>query len=114
MIENLKKKLEIRVLSAGMPIPLKEGDIFHLFYQKRDKAAPVSNPWNLNLGKLVVPNVFVEPLLIRELTKNYHLRSMIVRTVTGHILLDISIDAIAECFDLDKTTLTKVNRNRLE
>lgn len=64
--------------------------------------------------KLVVVNVFVEPLLIRELAKRYHPKRMTIKVANGYILLDVSKDAIVECFDLDRSALTNINKNRLE
>lgn len=46
--------------------------IFYYFYGNRDKQVSLSNPWRLNLGKFVFPNIFVESMLIRELGKSYH------------------------------------------
>lgn len=88
--------------------------IFYNFYGNMDKSILVSNPWRLNLGKLVVPNIFVEPMLIRELAKNYHLQSMIVKTAIGHVLVDVSKEAIIECFDLDRSALRRINKDRLK
>lgn len=54
----------------------------------------MSNPWNLNLGKLVVPNIFFESMLIKELAKAYDPQSLTVRIAEGLILVDISHKAI--------------------
>lgn len=89
-------------------------DIFYYFYSKRDKHVPVSNPWTLNLGNLVVPNVFVEPMLIRELSKAYNSPSLTIRTVKGYVLLDISHRAIVECFALDGYALRGINAENLK
>lgn len=89
-------------------------DVFYNFYGKRDKSIPVSNPWRLNLGKLVVPNVFVEPMLIRELAKNYHHQSMTVKTTTDHDLVDVSKEVAIECFDLDRSALRRINKDRFK
>lgn len=72
------------------------------------------NPWTLDLGKLVVPHFFVEPMLIREIEKAYDVPSQMVRTTEGYVLLDISLEAIIQCFDLDKSTLTIINKDNLK
>lgn len=72
------------------------------------------NPWTLNLGKLVVSNVFVDPMLIRELEKAYYVSSQMVRTIEGYVLLDISPNAIIQCFELDKFALTRINMDNLK
>lgn len=56
----------------------------------------------------------MEPMLIRELAKNYHHQRMIVNTVIGHVLVDISKDAIIECFNLDRSALKSINKERLK
>lgn len=89
-------------------------DIFHSSYGNIDKAIPVCNPLTLNLGKLVVPNFFVEPMLIRELAKAYDVPILMVRTTKGYVLLDISLGAIIQCFDLDNSTLTIINKDNLK
>lgn len=89
-------------------------DIFYSFYGNRDKPIPMSNPWTLNLGNLVVQNVFVEPMLIRELVVSYDSPSKTVRSVDGYVLLDISHRAIVECFGLDKASLKEFNRKNME
>lgn len=47
-------------------------DVFHTFYGNKDQPMPISNAWKLNLGRLVVPNVFIEPMLIRELARKFN------------------------------------------
>lgn len=89
-------------------------DIFHSFYGNRDNSIPVCNPWTLNFGKLVVTNVIVEPMLISELVKAYDVPSWMVRTIEGYVLLDISSRSIIQCFDLDKTALTIINKDILK
>lgn len=63
----------------------------------------MSNPWTLNLENIVVSNVFFEPMLVREVSKAYDSPSLVIKTVEGHVLLDISHKAIVECFGLDRS-----------
>lgn len=39
---------------------------------------------------------------------------MTIRVANGYILLDVSKEAIVECFDLDRSAATKINKNMLE
>lgn len=89
-------------------------DIFYCFYRNRDKPTPVLNCWNMALARFVVPNVFLEPLLIRKLGKQYHPTSMTVRTTTQHIFVDIARDVIIQYFDLNISALNPIDLKRLE
>lgn len=46
-------------------------DIFMYHYRKQFKSQPVYNPWRLNLGRLMVPNVFINVDLIKALASRY-------------------------------------------
>lgn len=58
-------------------------DVFHAFYGNMDQPSPISNPWKLNLGRLVVPNVFIEPMLIEELANKFDPPSLTIRNLKG-------------------------------
>lgn len=53
----------------------------------------MSNPWTLHVGKLVVPDVFIELDLIRMLAKRYNLEMNIVRSAEGLIMADLQTSA---------------------
>lgn len=89
-------------------------DVFYSFYGNRDKLVLVSNPWILKLGKLVVSNVFVEPMLIRELAIAYDPPRRTVRSKDGYVLWDISHRAIVECFGLDGSSLKEIKSGNME
>lgn len=89
-------------------------EFFHSFYGNRDKAIPQCNPRTPNLVKFVVPNDFVEPMLLRDLEKEYYILRRMVRTTKGYVLLDISLEAIIQCFDLDNSALTSINKDILK
>lgn len=66
------------------------------------------------MGKLVVPNIFIEPILIRKLVETYDAPSLTIRTVEGYVLLDISHRAIVEYSCLDGSALKGINRRNLQ
>ena len=45
-------------------IPIQGRSLFLYFYENIDKNEPRDDPWTLDLGKIVVPNVFVDRELI--------------------------------------------------
>ena len=47
--------------------------IFWFFYNNRVRGCPASNPWEKNLGKLLVPKVFIDVDLVKALIKAYNL-----------------------------------------
>lgn len=52
-------------------IPHTGRSLFWYFYNNRDEKMPLSNPWKLELAKVIVPNVFIDVELIEVLTRNY-------------------------------------------
>lgn len=42
------------------------------FYNNKIKGPPASNPWETNLTKFILPKVFVEACLIKDLIKAYN------------------------------------------
>lgn len=51
---------------------LRGHELFLFHYFRRDEPMPISNPWKTGLGKLVVPNVFVNIDLLKLLVRNYN------------------------------------------
>lgn len=47
-------------------------ELFLFHYLRRNKEIPLCNPWMTNLGKLTVPNVFVNLRLLEVMVRNYN------------------------------------------
>lgn len=88
--------------------PIASRDFFWYFYKNRDGKVPVSNPWTLDLAKLIIPNVFVDVELIQVLVENYHPVIRIVRMLIGNPLLVITRLTIVDYFMLNKQAITKI------
>lgn len=84
------------------------------WYQKRNDKVPASNPWTLDLAKLIVPNVFIDIELIKDLSNSYHAPTKTARLPNGGCLFDVSRDAIIKCFILNKKVVVEVNLVKLE
>lgn len=85
--------------------------IYH--YRKKYKYSPVSNPWNLNFGKLVMPNVFVNIELIRALEKNYNPKTRVIHWHNGSQFMIITRDYIFMVFQLDASLEMKLRLREL-
>lgn len=115
MQDLLKKVFSYKCSKYGYTHTEDRGsDIFYYLYSNRDKDLLVSNPWVVDLAKLVVPNVFVEPKLIRFLSTYYHPNSMIVETTEWKILVDISQNFIISYFDLNRNAFKEINLTKFE
>ena len=69
----------------------------------------MSNPWTLDLAKLIVPNVFIDVEFIRVLAQSYHPATRSMRFPDGSPLVVLTKAAIIECFDLNKQALSKID-----
>lgn len=49
-----------------------ESKLFWYFYKNKLEKVPISNPWNINLGKLIIPEVFIDIDLKKVLIKEYN------------------------------------------
>lgn len=63
--------------------------LFKRWFSKRKLLAPNGNIWNFDLGKLVVPRVFMDSDLLTTVSQNY---DPIARIVKGIFGMDHTID----------------------
>lgn len=63
--------------------------------------APHANVWNFDLGKLVVPSVFMDCDLLEAIAKKYGQAIWVVRRTNGMPLISISSEEIREVFKLE-------------
>lgn len=88
--------------------------MYWYFYMNRNEGVPISNPWTLEMGKLMVPNVFFDIEIIWALSSRYHAPSKAIRLLDGQCLVDICREAIIRCFDLNKQAVTEIDLGRLK
>ena len=67
---------------------------FKKWFSKRKLYAPHGNIWNFDLGKLVVPGVFMDSDLLIAIAKNYEPTVRIVRRIDGKYLVRINVEEI--------------------
>lgn len=84
------------------PIITKQGyALFKHTYRKAYIERLVFNIWNLGLGKLVMPNVFVNVEIIKQLAATYNPDTRFLFTLGGQSLLPLNRDQICKVFQLD-------------
>jgi len=81
--------------------PIKAYELFKFHYNRRFRNSPVSNPWHLNLGKLVVPDVFLNVELLQLLAKQYNPSLKAICNPQGEPIIHLLKNEIYEVFDLD-------------
>lgn len=74
-----EEEASIQRLNQDVWTKVRGYELFQFHYLRRDKEMPLYNPWKTNLGKLIVPNVFVSVKLIETLVKNYNFGGGIFR-----------------------------------
>lgn len=74
--------------------------LFKKWFLERKLFAPHAYIQNFDLGKLVVPNVFMDVDLLMTITKSYDPTIKVVRRIDGECLITISPKEIREVFGL--------------
>ena len=88
--------------------------LFKKWFAERKLYAPHANIWNFDLGKLVVPSVFMDFDLLEAIAKNYDQATKVVRRMDSEVLITISPEEIREVFSLGPLTRYHVPINLIE
>ena len=64
--------------------------LFRRWFSQRKQGTPHSNVWEFDVGKLVVPRVFVESDLLMDMAKRYDLVTRVLRKYVGERLFVVS------------------------
>lgn len=75
---------------------------------------PISNPWSSGLGKLMVPNVFVNIDLLKLMVKNYDAAKRCILLLDGTGFISFTVAMIQEVFGLDFEVEVPLSFNDLE
>lgn len=76
-------------------------ELFIFHYLHRDETMPISNPWSTNIGKLMVPNVFVNTDLLKFLVRQYDTNKGCILLPDGTALVHFAVVTIQEVFAVD-------------
>lgn len=72
------------------------------------------NPWMTNLGKLTVPNVFINIRLLEVLVRNYNSVKRCIQLPNGEAFIRFSMGTINEVFNLDPSPDKPLSFGELE
>lgn len=69
-------------------------ELFLFHYLRRNREVSLCNPWVTNLGKLIVPNIFVNLKVLEILVRNYNSASRYIQTPNGEAFIRFSVNTI--------------------
>lgn len=75
---------------------------------------PLCNPWMKKLGKLTVPNVFVNIRLLEVLVRNYNLVKRCIHLPNGEAFIRFFASTIDKVFNLDPSHDKPLSFGKLE
>jgi hypothetical protein len=81
--------------------PIRGYELFIYHYENKYRFELVYNPWRLNLGRLVVLNVFVDVELIKALANKYDPNRATIKLHDGFYLCILSKDLISNVSKLE-------------
>lgn len=87
--------------------------MFQYAFNKKKSSNPACYLWGLNLGKLVVLNVFEEFDLMMELVRHYNPTNRTIRNETGDIILEVTKEKMINVFGLNLNYTTKFRHANL-
>lgn len=96
------REAKIGTLNASGDSDITGLDLFKLGFSQRNAPHPVSNIWHSDLGKLVVPSVFLDVDLMIQIAKSYDPITREVRDVKGQLLIKLSAEEIRKVFRLSE------------
>lgn len=76
-------------------------ELFMYFFYNRVERVPICNPWMRNLAKLIMPNVFVDVDLMKELIRSYNPITKCFHRYDGSILCTLDRNTFIEAFGLE-------------
>lgn len=90
--------------------------MFKLWNGQRNLQSPFSSVWQYDLGKLLVPNVFMDIDLLKAIANRYDPISRVISGDEGEIMLTIKREEFQEIFDLyePSANLVQVCLNELK
>ena len=87
---------------ADARVPMTGLELFRRWYGQRNAPHPFSNGWRYDMGKLVVPNVFLDVDLLLAVAARYDPVTRVIRDNDGEVLLNVNADVIRRVFDLSE------------
>ena len=91
-------------------------DLFKRWFSKRNQGTPLSNIWDFDVGKLVVPSIFWDVDLLVILAKRYDPLTKVVSNFFGDHLFVVSPPVIRKFFGLstNNALLERIDLSQLQ
>ena len=91
-------------------------DLFKRWFSQRNQGTPMSNIWDFDVGKLVVPFVFWDMDLLVILAKRCDPLTRVVSNFAGDRLFVVSLSVIRDVFGLSKNNalLERIDLSQLQ
>lgn len=99
-IGNYIRDAKIGFLNVSGTFDFTRLTLFIVGFSQRNTPVPACNVWENDVGKLVVPDVFLDADQMIEVAKNYDPITKEIRCVRGQKLLIISAEEIKTIFRL--------------
>lgn len=74
--------------------------LFKVGFGMRHSSVPLNSIWEMDVGKLAVPKVFMDVDLLTQIAYNYHPITKSVRDVNGKTLIEINDEEFRNVFGL--------------
>lgn len=78
--------------------------LFKVGFGMRHSPTPMNSIWELDVGKLVVPGVFMDVDLLTQIAHNYDPLAKSVRDVNGKTLIEVNDDKFRNIFGLSEVS----------
>lgn len=78
--------------------------LFKVGFGQINSFAPMNSIWELDVGKLIVPGVFMDVDLLTQIANNYDPVAKCVRNVNGGSLIEINDDELRKVFKLGEVS----------
>lgn len=78
--------------------------LFKVGFGQRHSLAPLNSIWELDVGKLIVPSVFMDKDLLTLIAQNYDPIARCIRNVKGSALIEIKDDEFKSVYKLSEAS----------
>lgn len=78
--------------------------LFWIAFGQRHSLAPNNSLWELDVGKLIVLEVFMDVDLLTQIAANYDPMAKVIRNVNGGVLIEINYDEFRKVFRLSEVS----------
>lgn len=78
--------------------------LFKVVFSQQNSPAPINSIWELDVGKLIVPGVFMDVDLLTQIANNYDSNTRTMRNVNGGSIIEITNEEFRRVFQLSEVS----------